>query len=140
MSDSPSRPLPHPDRDSAPFWQALREGELRLQRCANCGALRFPPRAVCNRCASFETEWVPLSGRGTVASWVRTHQVFAPAYREAVPYWNVQVTLDEQDDVQWIGGWRGDAEPRFGQPVRARLVALDDEHTIVDWEPAPEGE
>jgi len=138
MAGSHGRPLPHPDRDSAPFWRALREGELRLQRCDGCGCLRFPPRAVCNRCASFEAQWVALSGRGTVASWVRTHQVFAPAYREAVPYWNVQVTLAEQADVQLIGGWRGGAEPRFGQAVRGRPVALDPEHTVLDWEPDPE--
>ena len=138
MSDSDHRPLPHPDRDSEPFWQALREGELRLQRCSGCGCLRFPPRAVCNRCTGFDAEWVALSGRGTIASWVRTHQIFAPAYRNAVPYWNVQVVVAEQDDIQLIGGWHGSAEPHFGQAVRAHLVAVDSDHTLLDWEPDPE--
>jgi len=138
MSDADGLPLPHADRDSGPFWQALREGELRLPQCLACESLRFPPRAVCNRCASFDTKWVALSGRGTIASWVRTHQVFAPGYRDKVPYWNVQVTLVEQADIQLIGGWAGTVEPRLDQPVRARWVARGPEHTVLDWEPIPD--
>lgn len=82
-------------------------------------------------------QWVPLSGRGSIVSWVRTHQVFAPAYRDAVPYWNVQVVVAEQDDIQLIGGWCGTAEPCIGQAVRAHPVAVDPDHTILDWEPDP---
>ena len=29
--------LPEPDRDSAPFWSAMAEGRLALQRCSACG-------------------------------------------------------------------------------------------------------
>ena len=42
------RPLPYPDRDSEPYWSALSNGELKLQRCNDCGAFRWPPRAICN--------------------------------------------------------------------------------------------
>lgn len=135
MSEANAAPLPVSDRDSEPFWQALREGELRLQRCSGCGALRWPPRAVCNRCHGFDARWEALSGRGRVVSWVRTHQVFAPAYRDQVPYLTVQVVLDEQDDILLIGGWRGAAEPRGGEPVRANFANAVEGFVLLDWEP-----
>ena len=135
MSEAVAKPLPHPDRDSEPFWRGLREGALCVQRCRGCGALRWPPRAICNRCRGFDCEWIALSGRGRIASWVCTHQVFSPAWRDEVPYVVVQVALDEQDDLQLIGRLE-DAAPERGLPVRARFVRVDDAVTLLHWEPA----
>lgn len=135
MSDADARPLPVPDRDSEPFWQGLREGELRVQRCRGCGALRWPPRALCNRCHELGGEWIALSGRGRIVSWVRTHQVFAPAWRSEVPYDVVLVALDEQDDLQLVGRLaRG--EPAAQLAVRARFVPATDAVALLYWEPA----
>ena len=137
MSEAASpKPLPFPDRDSLPFWAGLREGELRVQRCRGCDALRWPPRALCNRCRSFEHAWVALSGRGRVVSFVRTHHVFAPAWRDDVPYEVVMVALDEQEDLQLLGRLE-DARAEAGLRVRARFVRVDPEHTLLHWEPAP---
>jgi len=135
VSDTAGRPLPIPDRDSEPFWRSLHEGVLRVQRCRACGALRWPPRELCNRCHTFSTEWVPLSGRGRIASWVRTHQVFAPAWRDLVPYDVVLVALEEQEDLQLPGRLEG-AEPLAGLAVRARFVRASDAVTLLHWEPA----
>jgi len=134
VSEGAGKPLPHPDRDSQPFWEYLRAGELRVQRCAGCGRLRWPARAVCNACHGFEAEWVPLSGRGRIVSWVRNQRAFAPAWQAEVPYVVVQVALAEQDDLQMIGRLEGTA-PAGGLPVRARLVRASDEVTLVYWEP-----
>ena len=133
MSGAEAKPLPVPDRDSAPFWRGLREGALRVQRCRACGALRWPPRAVCNRCYAFDSEWIALSGRGRIVSWVRTHQAFAPAWRDEVPYDVVRVALDEQEDLQLLGRLEG-APPAAGLPVRARFVRVDDAVTLLHWE------
>ena len=134
MSDAaPPKPLPHPDRDSQPFWAGLRERELRVQRCLGCQALRWPPRAICNRCRGFGFEWIALSGRGRIVSWVRTHQVFAPAWRDDVPYDVVQVALDEQQDLQLIGRLDG-AAPERDLRVRARFVQVDEGVTLLHWE------
>ena len=136
MSEGAPKPLPHPDRDSLPFWEALRAGELRVQRCTGCGRLRWPARALCNACRSFEAEWVPLSGRGRVVSWVRNHRAFAPAWQAELPYVVVEVALAEQDDLRMIGRLDG-GEPAGGLPVRARLVRANDDVTLVHWEPEP---
>ena len=136
MSEAVAKPLPHPDRDSEPFWRGLREGELRVQRCRACAALRWPPRAICNRCHAFDAEWIALSGRGRVASWVRNHQAFSPAWRGELPYDVVLVALEEQDDLRLVGRLEG-ASPEPDLPVRARYVRIDDAVTLLHWEPVP---
>ena len=127
---------PTPDRDAQPWWDALAEGAFRLQRCDDCGALRWPARAICNRCRSFAHAWEDQDGAGTVASWIRTHQAFAPALEEAVPYRVVQVRLDAQDDLLLIGGWLADREPVFGEPVTLEIVEGADGFHLPCWRPS----
>jgi uncharacterized OB-fold protein len=130
------RPLPIPDRDSAPFWDGVSAGELRLQRCADCGTWRWPARAICNRCHSFQAEWRAVSGLGTVTSWIRTHQPFMRAFADDVPYTVVQVRLDEQDDIQMIGRLADPAlEPVIGLRVRAGFAPADGDPPLVVWHP-----
>jgi uncharacterized OB-fold protein len=130
------RPVPIPDRDSAPFWDGVRAGELRLQRCVDCSAWRWPARAICNRCHSFQAEWVVVSGLGTVISWIRTHQAFMRAFADDVPYAVIQVQLDEQDDIQLIGRLADPAlEPVIGLRVRAAFEPADGDPPLVVWHP-----
>lgn len=135
MSPVSEKPRPIPDRDSEPFWQAIREGEIRLQRCDGCSTFRWPPRAICNRCFEFDASWQRVSGRGRIVSWVKTHQVFAPAFRDAVPYFVVQVALEDQVDILMIGGWQADHEPVADELVEARFVEAGGEDRLVDWAP-----
>ncbi|MCD0453632.1 OB-fold domain-containing protein [Actinocorallia sp. API 0066] len=120
-----------PDRDSAPWWAAVDRGELLLQRCASCGVPRFPARALCNRCRSRETAWVPARGTGRVYSWIVNHQRFLPDL--PVPYAVVCVRLDEGEDILMYGNLV-DAAPEAlapGLPVRAVL-----RDGLVQWTPA----
>ena len=129
-------PEPMPDLDSQPFWDGLAAGELRVQRCTPCRALRWPARAICTRCGSFETEWIACAGQGVVASWIRTHQVFAPAFRERVPYVVVRIALAEQADIRLIGGWQAERDPVVGESVVARFVRRPSGTAVLDWAPA----
>ena len=130
--------LPVPDRDSLPFWEGVRAGELRVQRCQGCGAYRWPARAICNRCRSFDADWVALSGTGAVKSWVTTYQIFHCALADEVPYTNILVQLDEQEDLQMIGRFATpDIAPRAGMKVRAVIRNVAPETALVFWEPAP---
>jgi len=93
-----SEPLPRPDpsnADDAAFWAALRAGELRIQRCAACGAFRHPPRPVCARCGTTDREWVAASGAGEVWSFTVIHPPTLPAFAGRTPYGAVVVRLDE---------------------------------------------
>ncbi|MFD0686480.1 Zn-ribbon domain-containing OB-fold protein [Actinomadura fibrosa] len=128
--------VPEVDRDSAPWWEAVRRHELTVQRCGGCGTLRFPARAVCNRCRSRSWEWTPVSGRARVYSWVVNHQVFMRSMAERVPFPVLLVRLDEGDDLLMYGNLvEGDvAELRVGLPVEAVFVD-DGDQTLVNWRP-----
>lgn len=88
-------PLPVASEDNQAFWDYLNQGELRIQRCASCGLLRHIPRPMCPRCRSFEHDWAPMSGRGTVYSYIVTHQPIHPALVDRVPFATVLVELEE---------------------------------------------
>jgi hypothetical protein len=69
--------LPATDEpDSAPFWAAAREGRFVVQKCGQCGRLRFPPRPNCRACQSSEHSWVAMSGNGRIWSFAVAHKPF----------------------------------------------------------------
>ncbi|MFI7015544.1 Zn-ribbon domain-containing OB-fold protein [Streptomyces sp. NPDC050164] len=120
---------PVTDTDGAPFWEYAARGELRVQACAGCGELRFPPRPCCPHCQSFESEWRRVSGRGRVWSYVVPHPPLLPGYAELAPYNVVVVELDEAPRIRLVGNLvAGPGEPinslatdrlRIGTRVRA---------------------
>jgi len=86
------RPLPDIAGADAPFWQALRRREVRVQRCADCGAYRFPAARTCPHCRSEQSEWTAVEPTGIVETWC----VFHRAYFDDLPvlYTVIQVRLD----------------------------------------------
>ena len=138
--------LPVIDEDSAPFWEAARRGELVMQGCASCGRLRFPPRPMCPRCQSLDHEWVPMSGRGTVWSFVVPHPPLLPAFAELAPYNVVVVALDEDPALRLVGnlvaspeGPINEIDPetiRIGMPVRVVFQAAGEDIVLPRWMPA----
>jgi uncharacterized protein len=96
VSDTHAHPRPDPQNDDdARFWNALGEGELRIQRCSACATFRHPPRPVCAHCGARESEWLPVSGRGEVWSFTVIHPPTLPAFADRTPYAAVVVRLDE---------------------------------------------
>jgi uncharacterized OB-fold protein len=129
------RPRPEPDRDSAPWWQAVRRHELLVQQCDGCGARRFPARAICNRCRSRDASWVPSAGTGRVVSWIVTHQVFMPALADEAPLPILLVRLDDGDGIHMYGNLDAPAHIEEGTPVEAVFADVDDDFTLVQWRP-----
>ena len=76
-----------------PFWESIRERALRIQNCRNCGAFRYPPGPTCPDCLSTDHDWIAISGRGEILSWVVFHRGYLPAYPP--PYNVIAVRLDE---------------------------------------------
>ena len=84
MSD---RPLPVITPETRHYWEGTRAGELRLQKCAECNHVYFPPRPFCPKCASRDVSVVRASGRATLYSYVIHHRAapgFTPPYSIAV--------------------------------------------------------
>lgn len=84
------RPLGNLIMDAAtePYWNAAKQGILRIKRCTACSKVHFYPRALCPYCLS-DTEWIDASGLGTIYSVTVTRKAGPIAY--ALAY----VTLDE---------------------------------------------
>ncbi len=140
MSTPPTAlaPLPEPDDATRPYWDACARGELAMQRCADCGHWRFPPRPMCPRCCSFADEWVATSGRGEVFSWVVCHPPVLPAFRERAPYAVVLVQLAEDPGLRILGGWREaplDAI-RIGLPVEVCFEEAGEGFSLPHWRPS----
>ena len=57
------RPLPELTPANDWFWTSGKDGQLRIQGCADCGALVHPPVPICQRCRSREREHSEALGR-----------------------------------------------------------------------------
>jgi uncharacterized protein len=88
-------PEPVPGPDDAPYWQALADGVLLVQRCSACSTVRHPPRPRCGHCASAGHTWQAASGFGTVYSFTIVRHPANPELAELVPYVVALIELDE---------------------------------------------
>ena len=53
-----TRPLPSvKEHDTAPFWLATKEQRLTYQKCDDCGAVVWHPRAHCPSCVGGRLSW-----------------------------------------------------------------------------------
>jgi uncharacterized OB-fold protein len=130
---TPPRPLPQPNRDNAPFHEAARRGELRFQRCGDCGRFRHYPRPLCPDCLSRRYSWETVSGRGTVYTWTIVRGPTLPAFEAELPYNVVDVLLEE--GIHFVSQVLDcpAEEIRAGMPVRAVFVPVGDDVTLVKF-------
>ncbi len=103
----PQPPRPEPALENRPYWGALTEHRLVLQRCTGCQRIRHYPRPVCDACFSMAYDWAEASGRGTVHTWAITHHPFHPGFKRQVPY--TTVTVDLEEGVRLQAPFRGDS-------------------------------
>jgi uncharacterized OB-fold protein len=118
-------------RDTAFFWAGTAAGELRVQRCGECGALRHPPGPACPRCGATRPEYVVAAGLGEVYSYVVHHHPPVPGRQ--LP---IVVALVELAEGVRVVGELLDADPaqvRVGAPVEVDFVRIDDELTLPAW-------
>jgi uncharacterized OB-fold protein len=140
MSDQQpvEKPRPTVTEENAPFWDAARAGELRLQRCSSCGHVRHPIQALCPRCLSAEFDWALMSGRGSVFAKVVYHRAFHPAYRDDVPYNVVIVQLDEGPRMFSNVVGVDSADVHVGDRVEVDFDRVDEELTVPRFRPSME--
>jgi uncharacterized protein len=137
MTDKPkyAKPLPRIDEESKGFWEACQRHELYLQRCGECGALRYYPRALCPACLSDRIEWVRASGRGTVYTFTVTHQNQAPGFRDALPYAMAYVELAEGVRMLTNIVECAPDDVRIGMPVELTFEDVTPEITLPRFRP-----
>jgi uncharacterized OB-fold protein len=128
-----------PDRNDPElrsFWEGTDRNELRVQRCSSCDSLQWPPRPACGRCASLETEWVTVPGRGELFSWTVVARTTLPDHVDEVPYAVAVVTL-EGLPVRMIG--RVDTDDPWNLHVGMPVTAVFRDHPagvrLAEWRP-----
>ena len=107
MDARDSFPYPIPEYGAEPYWEAANRGELRMQRCADCGRLRWHPAPLCLACQSDAYEWALLSGRGRVHTWTEITHPVHPAAEARVPYLVAEIELAEQAGLTMISNLVG---------------------------------
>ncbi|HEY3646441.1 MAG TPA: OB-fold domain-containing protein [Streptosporangiaceae bacterium] len=130
-AETPMLPLVTPD--TAFFWDGTAVGELRIQRCAACGALRHPPGPMCPACGeASDGGYTVAIGTGEVFSYVVHHHPPVPGKR--LPMVVALVQLPE--GVRILGEMRGvrPDQVRIGLPVRVTFTPAGD-MSLPSWSP-----
>ncbi|MHB8465425.1 MAG: bifunctional MaoC family dehydratase N-terminal/OB-fold nucleic acid binding domain-containing protein [Acidimicrobiales bacterium] len=129
----PLRPRPSLTKDNEWWFVALRDHKLLIQRCTSCGALRHPPRPMCDRCQSVEWDTVEASGRGTIYSFVINHYPQVPAFDYPLPVALVELEEGTRLVANVAGIEPGDLE--IGTAVEVEFVDHDPELTLPAFHP-----
>lgn len=119
--------------DTAYFWEGARAGELRIQRCGQCGLLRHPPGPMCPECAATKPTYLVSEGLGEVYSYTVHHHPPVPG--KQLPLVVALVELDE--GVRVLAEMPG-VDPddvHVGMAVEVGFHEVDDELTLPHWRP-----
>jgi uncharacterized protein len=132
--------LPDPaDPVSGPFWEAARNRRLVVQRCLNCGRLRYPPLVGCPDCLSRPAEWTELRPEGTIWSYAVYHRALHAAFDGDPPYTVAVVELDDGPRIAARLAPPG-AEAAVGARVVAGFEDVSDTVTLLRWHLADDAE
>jgi uncharacterized protein len=120
------------------FFDGAKAGQLRIQRCQDCGLYVHLPRPVCRRCLSFNLADEQVSGDATVYSWSVATKPFHPFFVDRVPYVFATVELVEQPKLHLVTNIVGivPADIQIGMALHVHFEALSDELTIPVFGPA----
>lgn len=89
------RPTPFATEVSRPYWNAAREGVLRLQRCQDCHTAIHYPRRWCPKCWSTALDHFDARGTGVVVTFTIVRQSPFEGFDAHTPYVLAIVKLDE---------------------------------------------
>jgi hypothetical protein len=131
--------VPLGDEETDGFWEGTAAGELRIQACGACGRWRFPPRVMCPHCQSTEQTWKPVSGRGTIWSFVVPHPPLLPAYSPLAPFPVVAVTLAEDTTLRLVGNLVASADGPINEIDPSTIVIGEPVEVVFSPRVRPDG-
>jgi uncharacterized protein len=135
MSDAARKNLPQITPETAEYWAGCKRHELLIQRCADCGAAQFYPRAFCTHCSGSKVQWSRASGRGTLASFTIVHRAVSQAYAAEAPYVVALVRLEEGPMMMSnvVGGSHADLQ--IGMSLQVVFDHWSDAITVPKFRP-----
>ncbi len=125
--------LPAPLDDegvAAPYWNGLRQGVLRVQRCAACATWQFGGEWLCHHCHAWEPAWVEVEALGRIFSWERVWHPVHPALKTHGPYLAVVVELPNAGGLRMLGNLLGD--PLQPVDIGAAVQGVFEHHVAAD--------
>jgi uncharacterized protein len=135
-----SAPVPVPDEVSQPFWSAINERRLVVQRCAECSEYHHPPVSICPDCLSVNLQFEVVSGNGHVRAFTRTYVARDPYFAGRAPYVVAIVELTESPDLLMVTNIPFDPAEnvKIDAPVvvdfeEARVGQLIPQFRLVEW-------
>ena len=133
------KPLPRKTKVNTPYWEALKNHELRLPKCRVCGHIWHPPASpVCPNCLTQgDYEFVKLSGRGKIWSWLNMHQRYFPGFADELPYNIIYVELEERPGLRMMSNLvdYNEEHLRCDQPVEIVFDDVTEEWTLPKFRP-----
>jgi uncharacterized protein len=134
--DARVKPLPIINEDNRRYYEYAHKHELRMQKCLDCGHLRFPPGILCPKCHSLRAEWAQLCGRGQVYSYAIYRTSFHPAFQNEIPYVVAIIQLAEGPRLESnVTGCSAD-DIRINMPVDAYFEDLNETVSVPKFRPA----
>ena len=135
-----TKPLPIITSDNRDYWAFCKQHEFRMQKCRDCGHIRFPPSFLCPRCHSTNADWTALSGRGEVYSYVTYRVPYHPSYVDDIPYIVAFIQLAEGPRMEsnLTGLLPGDV--KVGMAVEVYFDDVSDDISLPKFRPASGGQ
>lgn len=127
-----TRPIPVPNEWTRPFWEAAKQGALKLQRCQACGKFQHPPYATCVNCVSCELAFEPVSGKGAIYAYTIMYHTGDKRFASAVPYASIVVELDDAPGALMAANLLGVpyTEAKVGRRVEVVFEKLNEDITL----------
>ncbi|WP_433600778.1 Zn-ribbon domain-containing OB-fold protein [Nocardia sp. CA-135953] len=92
---------------------------MMIRRCGHCDKLFAPLTAECSSCRSWDLEWSPSSGLGSIVSWRLVHRSVSRPHAQVVP---LTIAIVELDEGPWVYATiEGDVAPSAELPIRVRF-------------------
>ncbi|NBA93728.1 OB-fold domain-containing protein [Pseudomonas sp. R5(2019)] len=126
-----NKPMPLHTSLSAPFWDGLKAGEIRLQQCNVCQRFTFYPRRHCSHCLAHDLSWKAVSGHGTLYTFTVARVPTLPEFGGPEPQILAVVELPEgvRINTNLIGL---DPEAiRIGMPVKPVFARVKEDGTTL---------
>lgn len=123
--------IPVPSPAHKPFWDALNERRLVVQRCTACSRLHYPPRQRCDQCNGDKFDWKDVKGRGHVLEYFVIRDTRIKRMMGDQPINMALITLDEDPGLNFLSNLPG--TPPGQVPVGAPVELIFE--PIMDADP-----
>ncbi|MEI8155239.1 MAG: OB-fold domain-containing protein [Burkholderiales bacterium] len=135
-----NKPLPQATAISAPYWDGLKQHEVRIQQCEEQGHWLFFPRTHCPTCGSRRLVWRRVSGEGTLYTYTVARVPTLPEFSDEMPQLLAVVELDEGVHINTTLVGVDPAELAVGMRVRPVFDERPGVTTLLRYTPLASGQ